>query len=134
LESWASRSWKRQREAEIQSIQEKKIMKNIDDLVVAVREAYWEGHRNTLSLQQSMMGVLEAKGDNTKSVKHMKKNKLRREGKLPVSIKCEPYLIAAGHEQLDGPAPQLGDPIRPLGDITNTSSSSRSNTNTIQDI
>ena len=65
----------------------------------------------------------------------MKKNKLRREGKLPVSIKCEPYLIAAaGREQLDGPAPQLGDPIRPLGDITNTSSSSRSNTNTIQDI
>jgi hypothetical protein len=45
-----------------------------------------------------------------------------------VSIKCEPYLIAAGHEQLDGPAPQLGDPIRPLGDITNTSSSSSSNT------
>jgi hypothetical protein len=60
----------------IQAIQEKKIMKNIDDLVVAVREAYWEGHINTLdnvwlSLQQSMMGVLEANGDNTKSVKHI---------------------------------------------------------------
>ena len=34
-------------------------------------------------------------------MRHMNKAKLRREGKLPVSIRCDPALIAAGREIVD---------------------------------
>eukprot|EP00531_Pseudo-nitzschia_arenysensis_P008281 CAMPEP_0116122372 /NCGR_PEP_ID=MMETSP0329-20121206/4179_1 /TAXON_ID=697910 /ORGANISM="Pseudo-nitzschia arenysensis, Strain B593" /LENGTH=241 /DNA_ID=CAMNT_0003616215 /DNA_START=134 /DNA_END=855 /DNA_ORIENTATION=- len=77
----------------IQSVQQKKMMTDIDELIEAVNEAYWEQEKETvdnvfLSLQQSMIGVLETNGNNTKSVRHMKKAKLRREGKLPETLKC----------------------------------------------
>ena len=39
-----------------------------------------------------MLGILEAKGDNTTPLKHMGKAKLRKEGKLPISLRC-PYQL-----------------------------------------
>ena len=73
------------------------IPKTIDDLVRDVTRSFYTQRNDALdnvflSLQQSMLGILEAKGDNTTPLKHMGKAKLRKEGKLPISLRC-PYQL-----------------------------------------
>ena len=81
-------------------------MKNVDDLIRAVTEAYWEQPRETvdnvfLSLQQSLVDILETNGNNTKSVRRMKKQRLRREGRLPVTLGVTRALIENGRKFLE---------------------------------
>ena len=76
---------------------DRKSPKTIDDLVRDVTESFYTQRNDALdnvflSLQQSMLGILEAKGDNTTPLKHMGKAKLRKEGKLPISLRC-PYQL-----------------------------------------
>ncbi|KAG3146260.1 hypothetical protein PC128_g8875 [Phytophthora cactorum] len=67
--------------------------RTIDELIAAVTEAYWELPARTinstfLSVQGSMDDCIAQDGDNNYKPRHMKKEKLRREGRLPVSIRC----------------------------------------------
>ena len=83
----------------MQSLMDRKSPKTIDNLVRDVTQFFYTQSNNALdnvflSLQQSMIGALEAQGDNTTPLKHMGKEKLRREGKLPVSIRCSYQLHA----------------------------------------
>ena len=48
-----------------------------------------------------MMRVLSVHGDNTYNLSHMGKDKLRRQGFLPVSIQCDPDMILSSREYLD---------------------------------
>ncbi|KAG3182273.1 hypothetical protein PC128_g14738 [Phytophthora cactorum] len=77
----------------IQARQRKKNARTIDEFIAAVTEVYWELPARTinstfLSLQGSMDDCIAQGGDNNYKPRHMKKDKLRREGRLPVSIRC----------------------------------------------
>jgi hypothetical protein len=76
----------------LQSLMDRLSPKTIDDLVRDVTRLFYAQRNDALdnvflSLQQSMLGILEAKGDNTTPLKHMGKAKLRKEGKLPNSLR-----------------------------------------------
>ena len=92
--------------AAIQALQHQQSPSNVDELIECVESAFWSMKRETLdntflSLQQAMMGVLSVNGDNTYKLSHMGKDKLRREGLLPVSIQCSPEVILSSREYLD---------------------------------
>lgn len=75
--------------ASIQARQQKKNARTIDELIAAVTESYWELPMRTinatfLSLQGSMDDCIAQYSDNN----YMKKAKLEREGRLPMSIRC----------------------------------------------
>ncbi|KAG6961151.1 hypothetical protein JG688_00009249 [Phytophthora aleatoria] len=77
----------------IQARQRKKTREQIDELIAAVTEAYWELPARTvnstfLSLQGSMDDCISQGGDNNYKPRHMKKEKVRHEGRLLVSIRC----------------------------------------------
>ncbi|KAG2774089.1 hypothetical protein PC129_g11839 [Phytophthora cactorum] len=69
----------------IQARQRKKNSRTIDELIAAVTEAYWE---LPARMQGSMDDCIAQGGDNNYKPRHMKKEKLRREGRLPISIRC----------------------------------------------
>jgi hypothetical protein len=92
--------------ASIQSIQHLAAPTNIDELIEAVTTAFFSMKREKLdnvflSLQQAMTGALMVNGDNTYKQSHMSKDQLRRAGLLPVSIQCDPSIIAAAWCHLD---------------------------------
>jgi hypothetical protein len=92
--------------AAIQALQYQSAPTNIDELIQHVESAYYSLARETtdnvfLSLQQAMTGALTVNGDNSYKLSHMSKEQLRRAGLLPVSIRCDPSIIAAGRSFLD---------------------------------
>ena len=84
----------------------KESARNLDELIAAVNTAYDKLDRITLdnvwlSVQGSMEDCLRVDGDNRYPLRHMGKAKLRREGRIPISIKVDPLLIARGQKLLD---------------------------------
>ena len=73
--------------------------RTIPEFIKAVRDAFYIEQKRTtldnvfLSLQQSMIGALEANGDNTTKLKHMGKAKLRNVKLLPVLLTAEQKLL-----------------------------------------
>ena len=74
-------------------------------------------HDVFLTLQRVIQESHTVAGDNTYKLPHMGKNKLRREGKLPISITCDPNLIASSREILDSSfvnaVPDIEEPAGP---------------------
>ena len=84
----------------------KESARNLDELIAAVDTAYDKLDRITLdnvwlSVQGSMEDCLRVDGDNRYPLRHMGKAKLRREGRIPISIRVDPLLIARGQKLLD---------------------------------
>ena len=88
----------------------------LDGILSSVqKEAFDKSPRNTinnvfLSLQCAFRDPLSVDGDNTYKLSHLGKDKLRREGRLPISIMCDPSLIARGLAVLDrarNPTPHI---------------------------
>jgi len=80
----------------LQSLMDHRTPKGTDSLVKMVKESFYN-HDDSLekkfySLQQAMIGTLEANGDNTYSLKHMRKEKMRQEGTLGVRLSV-PYQL-----------------------------------------
>ena len=90
----------------IQSLQHKEAPKTVDDLIKVVEDSFNAITRETLdntflTYQSAMESAMKAGGSNQYKLVHMGKEKLRREGKLPVSIICDPNSISAAHEALN---------------------------------
>ena len=95
----------------IQSLQHRTSPRNIDELIQAVGDAYAAKSRETidtvfLSLQMAMESTMLHNGSNNFKFQHMSKEKLRREGRLPVSISCKPDAVSQarnvlGHQVLN---------------------------------
>jgi hypothetical protein len=82
----------------IQSPQHKETPKTIDDLVAAVEKSFEIfpsdlGNKIFISLQTCMVEIMKTKGSNKFSVPHIKKDVMQRQGRLPVSIKCDSSLV-----------------------------------------
>ena len=82
----------------IQSLQQEKCMMDIDELISATKEAYWDENPQTLdsvwlTLQTCMEASMLEEGNNKYKVPHMGKNKLRKVGKLPRNIKVSQEAI-----------------------------------------
>lgn len=80
--------------ASLQSLQYRKYMRNIKDIIQAVEEAYNEMSKETLndiflSLQNCMRCILEHDSGNDYKIPHMGKAKLRNPGLLPFVLPCE---------------------------------------------
>lgn len=93
----------------IQSLKDQYAPRTVDELISAVESAFWNQPQNTvdnvfLSLQGAMIDSLTVDGNNNYKIRHLKKEKLRRRGLLPKSLKCDPLLIARGREVLDEPS------------------------------
>lgn len=83
----------------IQSLQHQESPKTIDELIECVQNAFNALSRDKLdnvflTLQKCMESTLMARGDNNYKIQHMNKEKLRREGRLPVSIMCNEEALA----------------------------------------
>jgi hypothetical protein len=66
--------------------------KTMEDIIKLVNKHYWEYPHNKinriwLTRQQIMNEILECNGDNTYKIPHMNKEKLEREGTLPLVLK-----------------------------------------------
>ncbi|GMF45421.1 unnamed protein product [Phytophthora fragariaefolia] len=77
----------------IQARQRKKIARTLDELIETITESNWELPARTINaaflrLQDSMDQCIQQRGDNAYNPRHMKKAKLEREGRLPLSIRC----------------------------------------------
>ena len=46
-----------------------------------------------LTLQSCMLEIMKAKGSNKYKILHMKKGSLEREGRLPIQISCDLFLV-----------------------------------------
>lgn len=95
--------------AAIQSLQQEKAMTNIDELVTAVKEAFWEQEPHTLnsvwlSLQKCMEASMLKEGNNNYKLPHMSKRKLRSSGNLPENITVSQEALEAAIGKLQ---PQL---------------------------
>ena len=79
----------------------------IPELIKAVENAFYKEQKQEmldnvfLLLQQSIVGALEANGNNTMKLKHMSKAKLRKEEILPVSLTAEQKLIENSRKFLE---------------------------------
>jgi hypothetical protein len=63
----------------------------MDDIIKLVQTHYWEYPDNKinriwLTRQQVMNGILDCNGDKTYKIPHMNKEKLEREGTLPMVL------------------------------------------------
>ena len=93
----------------IQSLQNKKQPKSVDELIEVVKAAFHEDankknlNKVFLSLQQAMLSVLECRGNNNCRHKHMGKDKLMQKGALPVSLKVPQELIDVANELIAAP-------------------------------
>ncbi|XP_049373035.1 uncharacterized protein LOC125838026 [Solanum verrucosum] len=77
----------------IQSLQYQKALLTIDKLINAVETSFnemkWERLNHVfLTLQACMIEVMKAKGGNNYKVPHMMKERLEREGNLPIQLSC----------------------------------------------
>ncbi|RLO11268.1 hypothetical protein DYB28_006681, partial [Aphanomyces astaci] len=57
----------------------------------------WSLERNFLTLQCCLREVIMAAGDNSYKVPHMKKEALKKSGKLPESVMCSEDVFETGH-------------------------------------
>ncbi|XP_049383023.1 uncharacterized protein LOC125847448 [Solanum stenotomum] len=78
----------------IQSLQYQKAPLTIDELINAVETSFnemkWERLNHVfLTLQACMIEVMKAKGGNNYKVPHMMKERLEREGNLPIQLSCD---------------------------------------------
>jgi hypothetical protein len=82
----------------IQSLQHKKAPKSIDELIEAVHESFNALTADSLndvflSLQMCMEEIMRCDGGNNYKLRHMSKAKLRREGRLPMTLMCDPSVL-----------------------------------------
>lgn len=95
--------------AAIQSLQYHESPTNIDELIFAVEKSFeempYEKLDNVfLSLQMALESAMKVGGGNNYKLAHMVKNRLRREGKLPVTLVCSQEAIAKARETLENTA------------------------------
>jgi hypothetical protein len=90
----------------IQSLQQEQNMNSIDDLIKSTEDAYNNVSPTKidnifLTLQCCMEASMTVMGGNNYKIPHTNKDKLRREGRLPISIQCNPETLAAARESVD---------------------------------
>lgn len=84
----------------IQFLQYKTALNTIDDLTEVIRQSFDEFCTESsdivlFSLQMAMQEIMRCVGGNNYKLRPMFKKKLRREGRLPVSLLCDPAVL--GH-------------------------------------
>ncbi|XP_057453214.1 uncharacterized protein LOC130745087 [Lotus japonicus] len=89
----------------IQSLQQKKATKTVDELIEVVEDAYENfdcksSNKIFLTLQTCMVEIMKEKGSNRYKIPHMKKDVLLAQGKLPTQLECDPDLVHEVHEYL----------------------------------
>ena len=72
--------------------------RSIDELITAVQDSFQQLHHSTLNntfltLQTCMEQVILHNGNNNYKIRHMSKQRLEREGRLPLSIDCSQDLL-----------------------------------------
>lgn len=82
----------------LQSIQHRQRMNNIDELIVAVEKAYNDMepriiNKVFLTHQLCMLEVMKARGEIRYVLPHIGKDKLEREGNLPMRIEADSALL-----------------------------------------
>ena len=82
----------------IQSLQEQEVLGTIDELVHAVQTSFERMQSQQLNnvfltLQTCMKEIINVQGDNNYQIPHIGKNRLVREGNLPLQIECDQNLI-----------------------------------------
>ncbi|KAI3708174.1 hypothetical protein L2E82_37296 [Cichorium intybus] len=82
----------------IQSLQEQEVLGTIDELVHAVKTAFERMESQQLNnvfltLQTCMKEIIKVQGGNNYQIPHIGKNRLEREGNLPLQIECDQNLI-----------------------------------------
>ncbi|KAL7589894.1 hypothetical protein Lser_V15G40182 [Lactuca serriola] len=82
----------------IQSLQEQEALGTIDELVHAVQTAFEKMQSQQLNnvfltLQTCMREIIKVQGGNNYQIPHIGKNRLEREGNLPLRIGCDENLI-----------------------------------------
>lgn len=96
----------------IQSLQHKKMPKNVDELLAAINEAYYELDPQTLcfvwvTLQEVMNEVLKVKGGNEYTNTHIYKEKFLKEGKLEERQHAPTWVVLQSWEACYG---DVGNP------------------------
>ncbi|KAL4590609.1 hypothetical protein LXL04_003546 [Taraxacum kok-saghyz] len=82
----------------IQSLQEQEVLGTIDELVNAVQTSFERMQSQQLNnvfltLQTCMKEIIKVQGGNNYQIPHIGKNRLEREGNLPLQIECDQNLI-----------------------------------------
>ena len=90
----------------IQNLQQQQTINTIDNLIAATVDAYNNFsapkiNNIFLTLQSCMEESMKAAGCNQYKIPHTNKEKLEREGRLPVSIICDPNVLAEAREAID---------------------------------
>ncbi|KAI5439312.1 hypothetical protein KIW84_024911 [Lathyrus oleraceus] len=78
----------------MQSLQQKKVVNSVDELIQVVENAYESfdiksSKKNFLTLQSCMVEIMKRKGSNDYKISHMKKDVLFTQGRLPIRLKCD---------------------------------------------
>lgn len=89
----------------IQSLQHQSAPNTVDELIAAVLKAYNDQSPETLddvflSYHQAMIDTMKNEGSNRYKLQHMGKDKLRRNGLIPVSLQCPIELMKSSKEFL----------------------------------
>lgn len=92
----------------IQSLMHKKMPKDVDGMMDAVHQAFYELEPRTLAnvwltLQYVMNEILKAKGSNDYLVPHVNKKKLARDGQLPVQVTAPMWAVYEAWNLVHGP-------------------------------
>eukprot|EP00559_Dactyliosolen_fragilissimus_P006415 CAMPEP_0184857158 /NCGR_PEP_ID=MMETSP0580-20130426/2320_1 /TAXON_ID=1118495 /ORGANISM="Dactyliosolen fragilissimus" /LENGTH=508 /DNA_ID=CAMNT_0027352589 /DNA_START=6 /DNA_END=1532 /DNA_ORIENTATION=+ len=122
--------------ASIQSLQQKKNSRNIDDLIFNVQDSFEELSNESLdniflTLMMVMEEVMRDKGGNNFKLRHLSKAKLRKEGRLPLQLVCD-NLVLDQEPTLaqDGPTVSAQN-IPPVVEITTTTSTAATTEDTV---
>lgn len=98
----------------IQSLQDDKIAKGVDDLVNNVYSSFEELSPHTLnnvflSLQGCLSEIMKVHGGNGYKLPHMKKARLSRLDSLPITLEVEEELVKEALEYLQLPENNIGE-------------------------
>ncbi|XP_047942997.1 uncharacterized protein LOC125189809 [Salvia hispanica] len=98
----------------IQSLQDDKIAKGVDDLVNNVYSSFEELSPHTLnnvflSLQGCLLEIMKVHGGNGYKLPHMKKARLSRLDSLPITLEVEEELVKEALEYLQLPENNIGE-------------------------
>jgi len=82
----------------IQSLQYKESPNSVDELVKAVEKSFEafsavKSNRIFLTLQKCMIEIMKKRGCHKYKIPHMKKERLERQGQLPMQLKCDATLV-----------------------------------------
>mmetsp|Transcript_991 Transcript_991/g.1748 ORF Transcript_991/g.1748 Transcript_991/m.1748 type:complete len:220 (+) Transcript_991:3956-4615(+) len=82
----------------IQSLQHQSAPRTVDELITIVQDSFQQLHHSTLNntfltLQTCMEECILHNGNNNYKIRHMSKQRLEREGRLPISIDCNPAVL-----------------------------------------